>query len=475
MWRARPVFTSSTFVDMQAERDHLRNFVFPELEERLRERRHHLEWVDLRLGIATASDTDEAVRELRVLKVCLAEVRRCRPFLIVLLGDRYGWVPPEDRIRAAAAEEGFTADVAGRSVTDLEIDYGVLSEPAQQSRSIFYFRAPLPYADMPGEIAALYSDDHDSAAGAADRSHRLAALKQRIRTDLPDRVRSYAAGWDAERRRVVGLEAWGRQVLEDIWAELARETAAVDADLPWQQAERNAVLDFAEDRARDFVGREQLLAQLNGLMHSPQDCEDWGVCITGEAGSGKSAIFGALHRLGRSGALVLAHAAGASQRAPSVDAMLRRWIDELAAELGGGDPLPAGAGTDAVEAAFASLLWQAAERRRVVLLVDALDQFEATPRGRFATWLPRMWHPNARLIATAILGEASQALTGRAGIGEIALAPLEAGEARDIVSGICRRYHRGFEPEVIEALLAKPASGNSRSPIRSGWCWRSRS
>ena len=116
----------------------------------------------------------------------------------------------------------------------------------------------------------------------------------------------------------------------------------------------------------------------------------------------------------------------------------------------------AGAGPEAVEAAFASLLWQVAKQRRVVVLIDALDQFEATPRGRFATWLPRMWHPNARLIATAIPGEASQALTRRAGVGEIALAPLEAGEARDIVSGICRRYHRGFEPEVIEALLAKP-------------------
>jgi tetratricopeptide (TPR) repeat protein len=457
VWRARPVFTSSTFVDMQAERDHLRDFVFPELEERLRARRHHLEWVDLRLGIATASESNEAVRELKVLKVCLAEVRRCRPFLIVLLGDRYGWVPPEDRIRAAAAEEGFTTDVVGRSVTDLEIDYGVLSKPAQQARSVFYFRSPLPYADMPPEIAALYSDNHDNSEGAADRSRRLAALKQRITTHLPDdRVRLYAAGWDAKRRRVVGLEAWGRQVLEHIWAELARETApAVEADLPWQQVERNALLDFAEDRARDFVGREPLLTQLAGLIDPAQDSEEWGVCITGEAGSGKSAVFGALHRLGRSGALVLAHAAGASPRAPSVDAMLRRWIDELAAELGGGDAIPADANAEAVEAAFASLLWQAAAGRRVVLLVDALDQFEATPRGRFATWLPRMWHPNARLIATAIPGEASEALGRRAGVKQIALAPLEAGEAREIVSRICRRYHRTLEPEVVEALLAK--------------------
>ena len=74
MWRARPVFISSTFVDMQAERDHLRAIVFPALEERLRARRHYLEWVDLRVGVATASQRDEHLRELHVLKVCLDEV-----------------------------------------------------------------------------------------------------------------------------------------------------------------------------------------------------------------------------------------------------------------------------------------------------------------------------------------------------------------------------------------------------------------
>jgi hypothetical protein len=76
--------------------DHLRRYVFPELEERLSFRRRHLEWVDLRVGVATASH-DEAEIELQVLKVCLSDVRRCRPFLIVLLGERYGRVPPNER------------------------------------------------------------------------------------------------------------------------------------------------------------------------------------------------------------------------------------------------------------------------------------------------------------------------------------------------------------------------------------------
>jgi hypothetical protein len=34
MWQSRPVFISSTFADVQAERDYLRSRVFPELKER---------------------------------------------------------------------------------------------------------------------------------------------------------------------------------------------------------------------------------------------------------------------------------------------------------------------------------------------------------------------------------------------------------------------------------------------------------
>jgi hypothetical protein len=198
---------------MQAERDHLRNFVFPELEERLRGRRHHLEWVDLRLGVSTASYAEE-IRELQVLKVCLDEVRRCRPFLIVLLGDRYGWVPPAERLAAAAAEAGFGGDLAHRSVTDLEIDFGVLSDAEQRTRSVFYFRDPLPYSDMRPAEAALYSDTHAEGPEAANRVIRLARLKERILATLPGRVRRYHASWDPVLHRVSGLEDWGRMVLE---------------------------------------------------------------------------------------------------------------------------------------------------------------------------------------------------------------------------------------------------------------------
>jgi len=96
-WKTRPVFISSTFRDMQAERDYLRQVVFPRVEEELRKGRIQLEPIDLRQGVETAELESEEAREQLVLKVCLEEIQQSRPFLIVLLGDRYDWLPPPIR------------------------------------------------------------------------------------------------------------------------------------------------------------------------------------------------------------------------------------------------------------------------------------------------------------------------------------------------------------------------------------------
>jgi hypothetical protein len=79
---------------MHDERDFLRVHAFDVLREQLRERRHYLETIDLRQGVETAEVGDEGERELRVLKVCLDEIERSRPFFVGLLGDRYGLTRP---------------------------------------------------------------------------------------------------------------------------------------------------------------------------------------------------------------------------------------------------------------------------------------------------------------------------------------------------------------------------------------------
>ena len=61
-----------------------------------------------------------------------------------------GWVPPIDRLQAAATEAGLSTTVEGKSVTALEIDYGLLADPAPaNSSSRIYFRQ-LDYTGMDG-------------------------------------------------------------------------------------------------------------------------------------------------------------------------------------------------------------------------------------------------------------------------------------------------------------------------------------
>jgi hypothetical protein len=222
-------------------------------------------------------------------------------------------------------------------------------------------------------------------------------------------------------------------------------------------ASADAANDFVEDRARDFIGREPVLAQL--ITHAtsePKEDGTWGVCLTGASGTGKSAIFGEFaRRLHQTDIVVLAHAAAASPLSPSVDLMLRRWVGELAVQLRVDIDLPDNANPDTIDAAFQSLLGRVASQRRVLVLVDAVDQFEATTRGRFVTWLPRPWPLNARLIMTAVPGEASRAILKWPGVELLQVQPLDADEARGIAESICARYHRKLEPAVLDALIAK--------------------
>lgn len=440
---------------MQSERDLLRTHVFPALEERLREHHVHLEWVDLRVGLAAASEEDSDSREEKVLKVCLAEVRRCKPFFIFLLGDRYGTVPSTPRAIAALEEEGLPGELSTySSVTALEILAAMYHGPAQDPRSFFYLREPLPYAKMPPEIAAGYSEEYSKNALGKEKSKQLFDLKKRVTESFPDRVKRYHAQWDASRNRVTGLEAWAAGVVEDIWAELRASLAAIPkgAERTLYEEERDALEDFVEDRTRGFCGRKEIIEEL--FAHCLNNTGPPGLCVTGEPGAGKSAVFAALYkRLKGADATVLAHSAGAGPQAGSVDILLRRWITELAAKLGKKAEIDANPLAD-LEALFAGLLGDAAGKKRVVLLLDALDQFEDTPAGRLATWLPDKIPGNVRMVVTTA-NLSKDGLIQRTDFGKQELAAITRAEALEIVDTICRRYHRSFEPEVMDALLGK--------------------
>jgi nephrocystin-3 len=161
------VFISSTFLDLQEEREHLVKKIFPEVRARCRERGITFTEIDLRRGA-----TEENVTSSRVIRTCLEEVDRSRPYFIGITGDRYGTVPKATEIASDSEliqKFPWVSDAIaeGASLIDLEFRHGALNhtiEDANTPRVFFYVRQRLW--------------DRDSAA--PDRM-KLSALERRTK------------------------------------------------------------------------------------------------------------------------------------------------------------------------------------------------------------------------------------------------------------------------------------------------------
>ena len=177
------IFISSTFKDMDAERDIVLSVLKPAIESALKFR--HVDAavriVDLRWGVNT-QDIPEEERESKVLNDCIDYIRTSRPFFIGFVGDRYGWIPPENRwqgiVDSMSDEErammsGDLNDV--RSVTELEMLFGVLNDRNSLSSSFFFLRKPDVYQQMDPASKAVYCDSEPQCVA------KLESLRKKIR------------------------------------------------------------------------------------------------------------------------------------------------------------------------------------------------------------------------------------------------------------------------------------------------------
>ena len=77
---------SSTFRDMQNERDYLVKKVFPALREIAEERGIPFSWCDLCFGISS-------FEEENIIRLCLKNIENSSPCFVGLLGENYGSIP----------------------------------------------------------------------------------------------------------------------------------------------------------------------------------------------------------------------------------------------------------------------------------------------------------------------------------------------------------------------------------------------
>lgn len=433
-WRTVRVFISSTFRDMQAERDHLVKHVFPRLRKLCESRGVTWGEVDLRWGV-----TDEQAAEGQVLPICLEEINRCRPYFIGILGERYGWVP--DEVSPELVErEPWLGEHPDHSVTELEILHGVLNDPEMAKHAFFYFRDPACLNHLAdGADRSDYVSEDDRA------KDKLESLKERIR-------RSGFPFWED----YSSPAALGKRVLEDM-------TAVIDERFPPDEIvdplDREAMDHeaYAESRERVYIGRQEYFDRLD--EHAAAN-DSRPLVILGESGSGKSALIAnwvARYRKEYPDALVFQHYIGGTPYSADWAAMLRRLMGEFKRRFGIDLEIPDN--PDELRLAFANWLHMAAERGRVIVVLDALNQLEDRDGAPDLLWLPSVLPENVRLVVSTLAGRALEEIRKR-DWPLLVVGPLCDDERRTLIREYLEQYSKSLSASRVECISMAPQSAN---------------
>ena len=334
------IFISSTFTDMQAERDYIKKIIVPQLQHHFSNDNINIYTIDLRWGVDTTSvDFDEA-REAKVLDVCFNTIRNSRPYFVGLIGNRYGWIPSKDRQREVCSlfsdEDDFMRKYTdGRSVTEMEILYGALGTKELIPHSYFFFRSDSVYEQMPADIRINYEDSDP------EKRYKLQRLKDKICTTYrqnnnENHIFHYTPKYDSERCILTGFEEFGQKFTQALIEDISREC---------KDSQSNSVHDgndiYFKKKANTYCGHQKIIAELSEFIHdfNPQISNPVNGCILcGVSGCGKTTIMSKVYsELVNSDMdskyLILTHIVGSTPESLSYWEMINKWNRELEHKL----------------------------------------------------------------------------------------------------------------------------------------------
>lgn len=416
------VFLSSTFSDMMKEREYLMKIIFPELRRRCKSRFVELTEVDLRWGIP-----EELSKEGKVIEICLSEIDKSRPYFIGILGNRYGWVPGLEELekhnRILEQYPWTLKDIEdGRSITEMEIQYGVLRNSKMDDRAFFYFKD--------------FDDDIHEEKPARTK---LEALKHKIASDGRYPLTCYKS-----------VEILGAQIIKDLWQQ-------IDADFP-----EFGIPDAHEREKFDFVGF------LNShRLFSPETCkiypliakaiEEGGkALVTAESGMGKSALLSYFISQQPADRSVVYHFCGATPQSTKLEGMVAYIATELKRNFDIRLNIPKK--IEDPGDLFSAFLQAVPAGQSLLLVIDGLDQFADTIERRL-TWLPGALPKNVSLLLSTSLDEQKQILE-RKSFPVFELGPLDATTIKALTSSYLDIYSKKLPQQLLDEIGGFPQAGN---------------
>ncbi|MCR4671681.1 MAG: DUF4062 domain-containing protein [Lachnospiraceae bacterium] len=441
----KKIFISSTFKDMQYERDILHEDVLPRLNAAAMEYGDALSMCDLRWGVDT-SFLSEAESARKVLSVCLDEIDRCRPYMIIIIGARYGWIPDSSTAQDLVRHRIESLKDLRRSVTEMEIEYGALSRKLD-GRCLFYFRN----ADYSMFPETYQSEDPEHA-------RLMEELKDRIRRLTGGRaLKEYTISWNPETKRPEGVETFAGMVTEDVTQLMRSEW---EARLQMTEWEKDSLLQWnqADEKVQQFAARDGLIASVTELLHSGRSL----VALRGPSGSGKSMLMAKLAaELKEEGGAVFPYFCGSSSLTGTALNLVRSMLHGIQEEL---DPESTVQLNDLedenglAEALGSCVLhYNESCKRPLTILIDAVDQLAADRFRDQFRFLPADTGENVRIVMSML---DSFAVPEGLQTEIVHVGDLDLEEKAEVIRGILGFQSKELDGSVIEKICEKNSSGN---------------
>lgn len=274
------VFLSSTFEDMQSEREHLVKKIFPAIKAECERRDVEFCVVDLRWGIS-----DE--KPGKIIDVCLKEIDSSRPFFIGLVGERYGTMwsredfsDDETVLRDCPCVEGYMKD--GMSITEMEMQYGVFDK-TDDVHAFFYIKKAKWYRRK----------------GETHGTKEEKLLRQKKLGKLIDKIDDFAEQGKVKAERYSSSSQLGRIVYQQMMEMLEKLYPVINDDNEMAHLARTQKA-WMRELCKIYYGDENVKtveSLLDGSYTLPYGAGFSGdilckhVSISGKQGAGKSALL----------------------------------------------------------------------------------------------------------------------------------------------------------------------------------------
>ena len=365
------ILISSTFNDMQAERDVIRSRVAPVLRRIAAQYGQSLRLIDLRWGVNTADMSEEAAAQ-KVLETCLNEIDRCDGYMICLLGNRYGWVPDYTRL-TTLQDHGITLPHPV-SVTELEIQYGILQRNKGE-KSVIFLRDEV--TGLPDSLWSQYNDPAD------DR--RMERLKARLEA-LPEGSCEHYRLTYGEDGEFQGINSFAQRLIERT-SQLLHRVFGAECQPDEAQALKRKFDSIIEEHCETYLPNPRLEQQLSDFTDSPLSV----LMLQGCEGSGRSAWISRLSQSPPSGVRVIPYFCTEGTTG-------REILTYFAQQLNKESP-PLRASQEELEEYFSELISQV--EAPLWFAVDGLELMGGDEHSRLS-WLPHHLPSNIRFVFTSV-------------------------------------------------------------------------